>query len=255
MKEQLVKGIRRVSNGTIEIRITRNGKAYYGYAKTLNEAIEMRAAMKANLEKRSIKCYEVNYDVGEEMSRKTERVKIDMRKLEKDLEYHSKSKSELSYEIGRSSTYISNIGESGVPINVEALICKALYRPDGFYVLDEPNKEKPDEHTSELLKKIIEQNHEIKQQINGLSERLGFIEEMYERSIKTNSKIESNFEVSIQHLNFIRSKSNANSIQLEDMKRSLAKMESFQRSNVESTRQIAVGKRGINNDRENKRNN
>ena len=120
MKEQLVKGIRRVSNGTIEIRITRNGKAYYGYAKTLNEAIERRAAMKANLEKRSIKCYEVNYDVGEEMSRKTERVKKDMRKLEKDLEYHSKSKSELSYEIGRSSTYINNIGESGVPINVES---------------------------------------------------------------------------------------------------------------------------------------
>lgn len=242
MKEPLVKGIRRASPNSLEIRIKRNGKTYYGYAKTLSEAIEMRASMKAALEKRLVPCCEDKDAIGEEMDKKTERVKIDIKKLEKDLQYHSKSKSDLSYEIGRSSTYIKNIGKSGVPKNVESLMCKALFRPEGFYILEQDDEIKSDDSVSELLKKIVEQNYEMKQQINGLSERLGFIEEVYERSIKTNTKIESNFEVSIQHLNFIRSKCNANSIQLEDMKRSLNKMESFQKQ----TSKVMDGNNGKN---------
>nr|DAW27597.1 MAG TPA: LAMBDA REPRESSOR (TRIPLE MUTANT)/DNA COMPLEX-DNA COMPLEX, DOUBLE HELIX, TRANSCRIPTION-DNA.1A [Caudoviricetes sp.] len=231
VSEQLPTGIRRKSKNSLEIRVKHNNKTYYGYAQTVVEAIRIKAELKAKLKTNNVNAISCNYDTGRnEAMKEDNKVRVDFSKLEKELELQNKSKSQLSYEIGRSSAYISGIKNGKIPRNIEALICKTLNRTPGYFVLKE--EAASNDNAAELLKRIVESNSVIIEKLNVLSERVAIVEDMYEKAIKTESVLESNMEVVIQHSNAIRSKGNANTVQLENIKSTLNKMESFHKERL-----------------------
>lgn len=191
MSEQLPTGIRRKSKNSLEIRVKHNNKTYYGYAQTVVEAIRIKAELKAKLKTNNVNAISCNYDTGRnEAMKEDNKVRVDFSKLEKELELQNKSKSQLSYEIGRSSAYISGIKNGKIPRNIEALICKTLNRTPGYFVLKE--EAASNDNAAELLKRIVESNSVIIEKLNVLSERVAIVEDMYEKAIKTESVLESN---------------------------------------------------------------
>lgn len=166
---------------------------------------------------------------------KSKRIVLDFEKLENELKIHGMSKQDLSNEIGRSKQYITGIRGKEIPENVENLICKILDRTPGYFILHDRDSVGENSNVSVLLKNLIDMNSRISEQLNILSERVAIIEDIYEKSIKTSSALEGKMDVAMQHLNAIRGKTNANTVQLENAKRSLAKMESFSKQRFENS--------------------
>lgn len=58
--------------------------------------------------------------------------------LEKEIKKRGMSSNEVSVMIGKSLPYLSNVKRQGgrIPINVEALICRTLDKPVGYFLED-----------------------------------------------------------------------------------------------------------------------
>lgn len=58
--------------------------------------------------------------------------------LDEEVKKRGMSRSEVSVMIGKSLSYLSNVKRQGerIPINVEALICRTLDKPVGYFLAD-----------------------------------------------------------------------------------------------------------------------
>ncbi len=163
---------------------------------------------------------------------KVVRVKLDYDRICEELNAQKKTKTWLSLEIGRSRSYFANLPGSivgtSVPGNVEALISKTLgYEPGTFVKYEKSENVVEDAPVqAKFIETLYSNQAEILNKMDVLARKLGEIEKqiLYTSRDETAEK-QRQGEV-IEHLEFIRIKSNANTLQLEKIKGMLIDMNS-----------------------------
>lgn len=171
------------------------------------------------------------------MSKKLNIVPLDYERICKELEKQKKSKIWLSVEIGKSRSYFSNLPGSkrgkSVPENVEALIARSLgYKPGTFIEVEQ--KKIPVKVTQpNVFEKLYTNQEKILIKLDEVSKRLAEVEKSSATYTKKEVLEKRRYGEIVEHLEFIRSKSNANTLQVEKIKSMLLDMDNSSIDNQE----------------------
>ena len=163
---------------------------------------------------------------------KVVRVKLDYDRICEELNAQKKTKIWLSLEIGRSRSYFANLPGSivgtSVPGNVEALISKTLgYEPGTFVKYEKSENVVEDAPVqAKFIETLYSNQAEILNKMDVLARKLGEIEKQILYTSRDETAEKQRHGEVIEHLEFIRKKSNANTLQLEKIKGMLIDMDS-----------------------------
>ena len=86
--------------------------------------------------------------------------------LDEEIKKRGMSSNEVSVMIGKSLPYLSNVKRQGgrIPINVEALICRTLDKPVGYFLADrEPQTGGEAKILENIFKKLEEARNDIEE--------------------------------------------------------------------------------------------
>ena len=173
------------------------------------------------------------------MGNKLDTVSLDYDRICEELAKRKKSKTWLSIEIGKSRSYFTNLPGSrrgtNVPTNVESLISRVLGHEPGTFVKKEPAQNAQDNIAAQakLFEKLYETQTDIIIRLDMMAKRLDEIEKYTLHTSRRDTLEKKRHEEVMDHLEFIRSKSNANTLQLEKTKDALIAMDNGSLDNQE----------------------
>lgn len=173
------------------------------------------------------------------MGNKLDTVSLDYNRICEELAKQKKSKTWLSIEIGKSRSYFTNLPGSrrgtNVPTNVESLISRVLGYEPGTFIEKEPaqNEKENTVAQAKLFEKLYEKQTDIIIRLDMVAKRLDEIEKYTLHTSRRDVLEKKRHEEVMDYLEFIRSKSNANTLQLEKAKDALIGMDNGSLDNQE----------------------
>lgn len=173
------------------------------------------------------------------MGNKLDTVSLDYDRICEELVKQKKSKTWLSIEIGKSRSYFTNLPGSrrgtNVPTNVESLISRVLGYEPGTFIEKEPAQNAKENTAAQvkLFEKLYSNQTDIIIRLDMMAKRLDEIEKYTLHTSRRDTLEKKRHEEVMNHLEFIRSKSNANTLQLEKAKDALIDMDNGSLDNQE----------------------
>lgn len=163
------------------------------------------------------------------MSKKLDNVTLDYERLLEELKKQGKTKTWLSVEIGRSVSYISCLSKKGespvVPNNLEALISRTLGYEPGAFIRTEKKSNSLDSGHALILEKLYDNQMALFEKMDKCLDQIAYIERKVDTLGRECELDKKHNNIVDDHLEFIRSKSNANTVQLAAIKEMLLEID------------------------------